>query len=124
MSVGIDVGKTKLDVACVRVDRTTVHQVFSNTEDGITSLAKFLKQQRTAATVPCVLESTGDYHLLTALMLSKRGYDVKCINPLVTKKFMRASVRNAKSDRIDCARLAEIGLLEPELPTFNESTQE
>jgi transposase len=121
VSVGIDVGKAKLDVACVRDDRTALHQVFSNTEKGIGSLAKFLKQQRTAVTVPCVLEATGDYHLLASLMLSRGGYSVKCINPLITKKYRRASVRDAKSDKIDCKRLAEIGVIEPELPVFADT---
>jgi transposase len=121
VSVGIDVGKAKLDVACVRADRTAVHQVFSNTEEGIGSIGKFLKQQRTAATVPCVLEATGDYHLLAGLMLSRRGYAVKCINPLITKKYTRASIRNAKSDKIDCKRLAEIGLVEEALPAFADT---
>jgi transposase len=121
LSVGIDVGKAKLDVSCLRKDRTSVHQVFSNTKNGIGDLARFLKKQRTAPTVPCVLEATGDYHLLASLMLSKRGYAVKCINPLVSKKYRRASVRDAKSDKIDAARLAEIGLLEANLPAFADT---
>jgi transposase len=121
VSVGIDVGKAKLDVACVQEDRSAIHQVFSNTEKGIGSLARFLKQQRTAVTVPCVLEAIGDYHLLAALTLSEAGYAVKCINPLITKKYCRASVRDAKSDKIDCKRLAEIGLLESALSPFAET---
>jgi len=121
VSVGIDVGKAKLDVACVREDRTAVHEVFSNTKKGIGSVARFLKKQRTAATVPCVLEATGDYHLLAGLMLSRDGYAVKCINPLITKKYTRASIRNAKSDKIDCRRLAEIGLVEDALPAFADT---
>jgi transposase len=119
VSVGIDVGKAKLDVACMRSDRTASHEVFQNTEKGIGSLVRFLKQQRAALTVPCVVEATGDYHLLASLMLSNRGYGVKCINPLITKKYRRASVRDAKTDKIDCARLAEIGLLETSLPSFS-----
>jgi hypothetical protein len=86
VSVGIDVGKAKLDVACVREDRSAIHQVFSNTEKGISSLAKFLKQQRTAVTVPCVLEATGDYHLLAGLMLSEAGNAVKCIDACAWKE--------------------------------------
>jgi Transposase len=121
VSVGIDVGKAKLDVACVQEDHSAIHQVFSNTAKGINALARFLKQQRTAITVPCVLEATGDYHLLAAIMLSEAGYAVKCINPLITKKYCRASVRDAKSDKIDCKRLAEIGLLESALPPFAET---
>jgi transposase len=123
VSVGIDVGKAKLDVACMQEDRTSIHQVFSNTEKGIGSLARFLKQQRTAPTVPCVLEATGDYHLLASLMLSEAGYAVKCINPLITKKYCRASVRDAKSDKIDCKRLAEIGLIEQHLPAFTDTRE-
>jgi transposase len=123
LSVGIDVGKAKLDVACLRSDRTTLHEIFSNTEKGIDALARFLKRQGTAATVPCVLESTGDYHLLAALKLTERGYLVKCINPLITSKYRRASVRDAKSDKIDCTRLAEIGLLEANLPDFADTRE-
>lgn len=121
--VGIDVAKAKLDVACVRDDRTTVHQIFINTTPGIASLAKFLKQQRTASTVPCVLKSTGDYHLLSGLMLTKAGFSVKCINPLITKKYCRASLRDAKSDKIDAARLAEIGMIEPNVPAFVDTRE-
>src|ERR1700686_4033410 len=107
LSVGIDISKAKLDVACVQQDRTTVYQVFSNTEKGIRSLARFLKQQRTAPTAPSIIEATGDYHLLAGLMLSEARYAVKCINPLITKKYCRASVRDANSDKIDSKRLAE-----------------
>src|ERR1700676_2316161 len=99
VSIGIDVGKAKLDVAGLRTDRTSIHQVFSNSEKGIGSLVRFLKQQRTAATIPCVLEATGDYHLLASLMLAKGGYAVKCINPLIIKKYRRASIRDAKNDK-------------------------
>jgi transposase len=123
ISVGIDVGKTKLDVSCLRSDRAAAHATFTNTSPGIKSLARFLRQQRTAETVPCVLEATGDYHLLAALMLSKSGFAVKCINPLITSKYRRSSVRDAKSDKIDCARLAEIGLIEPKLAAFADTRE-
>jgi len=120
-SVGIDVGKAKLDVSYLLADGTASHQIFSNTKVGIGDLARSLKKQRTAATVPCVLEATGDYHLLASLMLSKHGYAVKCINPLISKKFRRASVRDAKSDKIDAARLAEIGTIDRSLPAFDDT---
>lgn len=51
-------------------------------------------------------------------MVAQEGYAVKCINPLITKKYQRASIRNAKSDRVDAKRLAEIGLLEPDLRLY------
>jgi transposase len=54
-------------------------------------------------------------------MLTRSGYTVKCINPLITKKYRRASIRDAKNDKIDSTRLAEIGLLEAGLPGFSET---
>jgi transposase len=118
VSVGIDVGKEKLDVACMHQDRTMVHQVFSNDVKGIRSLQSFLKRQRTAPAVPCTLESTGAYHLLVALSLNEAGYRVNCVNPIITKKYMKATVRDAKSDSIDAKRIAELGYHEPDLQRF------
>jgi transposase len=118
VSVGIDVGKAKLDVACMRPDKSMVHQVFNNNPKGISSLKSFLKQQRTAATVPCTLESTGRYHFLVSLSLIEAGYTVNCVNPIITKKYMKATIRDAKSDKIDCKRIAELGYNEPNLQKF------
>ena len=118
ISVGIDVSKAKLDIACLRDDRTSMHQVFSNNASGIHSLRSFLKQQRTADTVPCTLESTGAYHLLVALSLSEAGYRVNCVNPIITKKYMKTTIRDAKSDKIDAIRIAELGYHEPNLQRF------
>jgi transposase len=118
VSVGIDVGKAKLDVACMHQDRKMVHQAFNNNVKGIRTLRSFLKQQRTASTVPCTLESTGAYHLLVALSLNEAGYRVNCVNPIITKKYMKATVRGAKSDKIDAKRIAELGYHEPELQRF------
>jgi transposase len=124
VSVGIDVGKAKLDVACMHQDRKMVHQVFSNNVKGIRSLRSFLKQQRTASTVPCTLESTGAYHLLVALSLDEAGYRVNCVNPIITKKYMKATVRDAKSDKIDAKRIAELGYHEPDLQRFTVTRED
>jgi Transposase len=82
------------------------------------SLRSFLKQQRTAPTVPCTLESTGAYHLLVALSLNEAGYRVNCVNPIITKKYMKATVRDAKSDKLDSKRIAELAYHEPDLQRF------
>jgi len=124
VSVGIDVGKAKLDVACMHQDRKMVHQVFSNNVKGIRSLRSFLKRQRTASTVPCTLESTGAYHLLVALSLNEAGYRVNCVNPIITKKYMKATVRDAKSDKIDAKRTAELGYNEPDLQRFTATRED
>lgn len=122
VSVGIDVAKTKLDVALLRSDRSLERTLVENTPAGMLELISFLKQQRTAETVPCILESTGDYHLLPACTLAQAGFMVKVINPLLTKRYQRTSIRNAKSDQIDAERLATIGIMEKELPVFSAKT--
>jgi len=123
VSVGIDVAKAKLDVAMLRSDREATFLTVANNSIGIGELADFLRQQRTAETVPCVMESTGNLHLLSACSLTQDGFTVKVINPLITKRYQRASIRNAKNDRIDAERLATIGTIEKDLPVFsaNES---
>ena len=119
ISIGIDVSKETLVVSGLSPLRTAIRpRQFANSRAGVRSLIAFLKQQGTAATAPCVIESTGDYHLLPALMLSTAGYTVKCINPLITKKYQRLSIRDAKSDGVDAVRLAEIGEREPGLFDF------
>lgn len=123
VSVGIDVAKAKLDVAMLRSDQEATFLTVANNSSGIVELTGFLRQQRTARTVPCIMESTGNLHLLSACSLTQDGFTVKVINPLITKRYQRASIRNAKNDRIDAERLATIGTIEKDLPVFsaNES---
>jgi transposase len=123
ISVGVDVCKSTLDVAYLIDTQHTIIRSYDNTVAGVTKFIHDLKTQKTAKTVPCVIESTGNTHFLVTLMVSKAGYAVKCINPLITKKYQRSSIRNAKSDRVDAKRLADIGLLEPNLQPF-QATEE
>lgn len=118
VSIGIDVSKAKLDIAMLCADQQVIVKTFSNTAQGIEELISVLQHQRTGTTVPCVVESTGDYHLLCSVMLAQAKFRVNVINPLITKRYQQSSIRQAKSDRIDAARLAQIGLMEQHLPVF------
>jgi transposase len=42
------------------------------------------------------------------MFLFNKGYDVKVINPIITNKYSRASIRKCKTDKIDSRILAEI----------------
>jgi transposase len=123
VSIGIDIAKDKFDVAFLERDRTSSVQTFRNTKEGISQFINILSEQGTAETVPCVVESTGLYHLPVALMVTNAGYRVNCINPLLTKKYQRSSVRNAKTDHIDATRLATIGLQETNLAIFKADSR-
>jgi transposase len=117
-SIGIDIAKDKFDVGFVWKNKTPKVATFGNNVEGIGKFISYLKQQGTSDDVPCVLESTGIYHLPVALMVTNAGFRVNCINPLITKKYQRSSVRNAKTDSIDALRLADVGLKESNLPIF------
>jgi transposase len=119
VSVGVDMAKYKFDAAFVYGDNDSAVDTFENTNVGIRKFVRKLQKQKTAGAVPCVLESTGLYHLNMALMVHQAGYTVSVINPLITKKYQHSSIRNAKTDTIDALRLAEIGLKEPKLPVFS-----
>lgn|SRR3989339_1506417 len=122
VSVGIDISKKKFDVALLSTDHTCIAKQYENTAEGISQFIQFLQTQKVAKATPCVLESTGDYHLLCAVMVTNAKFLVNVINPLITKKYQLSSIRQAKSDRIDAKRLAEIGLKEPNLPVFSAKT--
>ena len=121
--IGIDVSKNKLDLAFVFPDQANAKYTFNNSKAGVSELLDCLKKQRAAATVPCIIESTGNYHLQSAIMIARAGYAVKLINPLITKKYQKSSIRNAKSDSIDAERLANIGIMEPKLTAFEANSK-
>ena len=57
-----------------------------------------------------VLEDTGHYHLPVASYLASHGIFVCCVNALRMKKFCAQSIRRAKTDKIDAARIASFGI--------------
>lgn len=122
-SIGIDVSKSSLSFATLRADHSAVVKSCANNEDGIDSMLAFFKEYKTEIGVPCVIESTGDYHVQCALKVADAGFTVNVINPLITKQYQRASVRNNKDDTVDAIRLARIGLLEPNLRRFKATKQ-
>lgn len=123
VSIGIDIAKEKFDAALLYTGRAHEIDTYENNASGVRNFIRRLQKQRTACAVPCVLESTGLLHLTAALEMRQAGYRVHLINPLITKKYQRASIRNAKTDSIDALRLAEIGLKEEQLPIFSGNMQ-
>lgn len=124
VGIGIDVSGAKLDLAIRFSDSNYLDDTFENDAQGIKSLMSVLKRQETAQAAPLVIESTGNCHLQSAIMIKRANYSVKVINPVLTKKFQKSSIRNAKSDKIDARRLADIACIEPDLPDFNGSIKE
>lgn len=111
LSIGIDVSKKEL-VCAIRYHHHVRHVTKTNTKAGI----RALDAQFQHCPCPIIMESTGRYHFLPALLLSGQGYDVRVINPILAKPYMRGSVRNAKSDPVDATALAQLALLDLKLP--------
>jgi transposase len=112
IGIGIDVSKAKLDIALLNNEGEVKYFVVPNNKNGIHKIINKIK----GYSGKIILESTGRYHLLSAIYLSKASFDVRVINPLIAHKFMRAGIRKNKTDKIDAYKLAEIAIIEKNLP--------
>jgi transposase len=123
-SVGIDVAKAKIDVCILRDMTETESKQFPNeSEKDMGELIHWLTENRVQEDTPIIVESTGSYHWLSCLLLSEHGFQVHLINPLITKRYERSSIRGAKTDTVDAKRLAEMGVIEKDLPLFFDSRE-
>lgn len=120
-AVGIDVSKKTLDV-CILSEALNVHHKFSNSTQGISEISDFIHTHHVDPKSPVVIESTGDYHLLTAFTLAK-DFNVRIINPIIARHHMQTTVRKVKSDKVDSRMLAELALKQ-DLPTHIFSIEE
>lgn len=111
LGVGIDVSKRTLDVVLRRRDAEK-HFVVSNDAAGIQTLTKKLRP----CLCPIVCESTGRYHLLCSYRLSQAGLDVRVVNPLISNRYLRSSIRKKKTDKIDASGLAQMAATSTDLP--------
>lgn len=97
--IGIDMSKSDFHAS---FDESGKSEIFSNVAEGYKafiqrlSLRGFSKDDATIGT-----EATGTYHLPLAAHLSRAGWSVTVINPLITSRLAKTKVRNAKTDRID-----------------------
>ncbi|MDH3324527.1 MAG: IS110 family transposase [Candidatus Peregrinibacteria bacterium] len=115
-AVGIDVSSETLDVYLLEGDNNGVHQVFSNNEKGLKKCISFFKKNEFNGRI--VMESTGRYHFLCAVMLREAGFSAFVINPLIVKKYHTANIRKCKTDKQDAKMLAQVALLEKNLIPF------
>lgn len=121
-SVGIDVGKDNLSICLAYQDQTNRMFEIKNTKPEIN---EFMRNNLSGYTNKIILESTGRFHLLPAVMLSENQLDVRVINPLISKKYSTGSVRKVKSDKQDSKMLSRIAIQEEKLPdTFHCSRKE
>jgi len=102
IAVGIDVGKSFLDVAVYGEQKV---QRFKNTSGGVERLVKGLKKHKQ---VRIVLEATGGYEESVLEACAKAGLWIARINPRQGRDFSRATGQLAKTDHLDARMLAEM----------------
>ncbi|MDQ1925217.1 IS110 family transposase, partial [Massilia pseudoviolaceinigra] len=113
--LGIDVSKSKLDVALLMNGKVKA-KVVQNTPDGHQALLEWLGKSK--ASLPALhvcMESTGAYHEAVATTLHAAGFRVSVVNPACIKGFgYSENIRN-KNDEIDSRLIARYCLaMEPE----------
>lgn len=114
IGIGIDVSKDNL-MFCKKYDNgdKTVFEV-KNKNMEVKKITKEIKAEKFLGKI--VAESTGRHHLISALEMSKSDLDVRIINPLITHKYTKSSIRKVKTDKRDAEVLAEIAIKEEKLP--------
>lgn len=101
MFVGIDVSKANLDVAVAGKTGTTR---FAQTDKGLQDLCQFVAELKPRLVV---LEATGGYEMAAISALLTQKQPVALINARRVRDFARALGREAKTDPIDAAVLAQ-----------------
>lgn len=100
--LGIDVSRDEL----VIFDNNTENTIkVVNSKEG---LSEALKQHSWDSTYEIGLESTGDFSLLPMKFFIEKGFVVKMINPILTKKFINTTIRKKKTDKSDAQVIVKI----------------
>lgn len=116
--IGMDVGKTWLDIAIY--DRDEVMRVH-NDETGIAELLTKLVEQNPAL---IVVEATGGYEQSAVQTLILHQYRVAVVNPTRVRALAKATGKLAKTDAIDAHLIAEYAFkIRPEPTSFKEERE-
>lgn len=108
--VGIDVGKSMLDVYIYETD---LHWQAPNTAEGIRSLVRRLKRYKLTRVL---VEATGGYERAIAEACAEANLPILVITPLRIRQFAKAEGILAKTDKIDARLIALFGMkMQPEV---------
>lgn len=104
--LGIDVAKSKLDVALRLVDGKIRSKVVDNTALGFKVLSAWLAKHDVSELHVC-MEATGTYWEAVAEFLANAGHTVSVVNPAQIKAFGAAGLVRTKTDKVDARLIAE-----------------
>jgi len=110
-TLGIDIAKFKHNATLLDEDGNKVFANFSFTNDqaGLTQLLdKITAAGQAPDQVVVGMEATGHYWILLFEHLVKEGFEVKLINPLVTRARRNITIRGSKTDALDSLLIARL----------------
>jgi transposase len=103
--LGIDISKSKFDVALLLDGDRLHHRVFLNSSAGFNQLSAWLSKRRVNRVHAC-MEATGTYSEALALYLLNSGHTVSVVNPAIIKAFARTEMTRTKTDKTDASLIA------------------
>jgi len=102
--LGIDVAKSKLDVALM-LNGKALMKKFDNNIKGFKLLQGWLTSMKVEQVHAC-LEATGSYGNAVAEFLHERGHRVSVVNPFRIKSFAKSDLQRNKTDQADARTIA------------------
>jgi transposase len=103
--LGIDISKSKFDVALLLEDGGLHHRVFTNNASGFEQLSTWLAKRHLQQVHAC-MEATGTYSEALALYLHCAGHTVSVVNPALIKAFAKTEMSRTKTDKTDSSLIA------------------
>lgn len=101
--LGIDVAARKLDLVWSNGNE---HRIIENVPEAIKQYVH--EHNLTPETCVVGLEATGDYHFAVTRWLVEHDFTVKILNPIVTKRYTRSTVRGKKTDVSDAEHIIRL----------------
>jgi len=124
-SLGIDVGKTNLELALRSEEDVVARTTVPNDPEGHQALMDWLFEQEADPGETCVcMEASGDFEKAVARRLYQEEYRVSVVNPRRIKGYASSQLQRTKTDSADAALIARFGQRENPRPWEPASTAE
>lgn len=109
-NIGIDVGKSTLDI---HIHESDLHWQEANDAEGLKALIRALRRYKLARVV---VEATGGYERRLVEALAEKALPVVIVQPMQIRQFAKAQRILAKTDKLDARVIALFGfMMRPEI---------
>ncbi len=110
ISIGIDISKEKSTVCMLRPYGEVVEAPYdiNHDEESLNALIELIESFD--EDVKVILEATGGYHQVVVTKLLEAEIFTVVVNPYIMKKYCAATLRKAKTDKIDSIKIANYGI--------------